>query len=239
MYIVIFTLSGTRRKDKRFWTKRNKPYSIRRVKKQTLAKMAYGTTGSRIPRIITLRTQSFAPTGFGVYSACTRNDYRKISGGKAPPARQVDSLTAICEPIIWTTWDPRHLTTHRSPWPVAGIALLFLVVFIVCNVSFTVCVALCAVFCLSVVVMFYLICVFLCCLNVVPLPPGKPPFAVQLTNNKLSYMNISSQIHFQAASSGCSTQYTIAGSRNKPMPFPGIETSVLQSTSVILMTELL
>jgi hypothetical protein len=46
---------------------------------------------------------------------------------------------------------PRHLATPYASGPVTGIALLFCVIFIVCNVSFTVCVALCAVFCLSVV----------------------------------------------------------------------------------------
>jgi hypothetical protein len=51
--------------------------------------------------------------------------------------------------------------------------------FIVCSVSFIVCVVLCAVFRLSVV--YYsvrcVICVF--CLIVVPLSPGKNPFAVK------------------------------------------------------------
>jgi hypothetical protein len=40
---------------------------------------------------------------------------------------------------------------HRPPLSVAGIALLFYVVFIVCNMAFIVCVVLRAVFCLSVV----------------------------------------------------------------------------------------
>jgi hypothetical protein len=46
-----------------------------------------------------------------VYSACNRNEYRKISWGKARPACKVDSLTTICGPIDWTTCDPRHQTT--------------------------------------------------------------------------------------------------------------------------------
>jgi hypothetical protein len=53
--------------------------------------------------------------------------------------------------------------------------------YIMCNVSFTVCVALCAVFCLRVVLLC-VICVL--CLIVVPLPPGRNPFAVHL-NNKM------------------------------------------------------
>jgi hypothetical protein len=41
---------------------------------------------------------------------------------------------------------------YRPPQPATGIALQFFsVLFIVCTVSFIVCVALCAVFCLSVV----------------------------------------------------------------------------------------
>jgi hypothetical protein len=55
---------------------------------------------------------------------------------------------------------------YRTPRPLTGIALLFLPVFIVCNVSFIFCVDLSAVYCLSVV----LFCVL--CLIVVPLPSG-------------------------------------------------------------------
>jgi hypothetical protein len=51
------------------------------------------------------------------------------------------------------------------------------IVFILCSVSFIVCVVLCAVFRLSVV----LFCVM--CLIVVPLPPGQNPFAVKINNN--------------------------------------------------------
>jgi hypothetical protein len=47
-------------------------------------------------------------------------------------------------------------------------------------VSFIVCVALCAVFCLSVVC--YL-CDSVLCLIRVPQPPDKSPFAVQINNN--------------------------------------------------------
>jgi hypothetical protein len=67
-----------------------------------------------------------------------------------------------------------------------AIALLFFgVAFAVCNVSFIVCVALCAVFRLSVVcyfVQYVYFCVL--CLIAVPLSPGKNPFAIQLNNNQ-------------------------------------------------------
>jgi hypothetical protein len=51
------------------------------------------------------------------------------------------------------------------------------IVFIVCSVSFLVGVVLCAGFRLSVV------CYFVLCLTVVPLPLGKFPFAVKINNN--------------------------------------------------------
>jgi hypothetical protein len=56
----------------------------------------------------------------------------------------------------------------------------------VCNVSFIVCVALCDMFCLIVVCYFVRYeYVYFCalCFSVVPLPPGKNPFSVQLNNN--------------------------------------------------------
>jgi hypothetical protein len=36
---------------------------------------------------------------------------RKYLGGQARPASKADNLTAICEPIVYTMWDPQHLTT--------------------------------------------------------------------------------------------------------------------------------
>jgi hypothetical protein len=56
---------------------------------------------------------------------------------------------------------------YRPPRSVTGIGLFICILFFVCNVSLIVCVALCAVFCLSVV----LFCVL--CLMVIPLPLGK------------------------------------------------------------------
>jgi lysophospholipid acyltransferase (LPLAT)-like uncharacterized protein len=38
-------------------------------------------------------------------------EYQKIILGKALPARKADSLTAICEPIVYAMWHPEHLTT--------------------------------------------------------------------------------------------------------------------------------
>jgi hypothetical protein len=59
------------------------------------------------------------------------------------------------------------------------------IVLIVCSVSFIVFIVLCAVFCL-VVVLFCVMCVIcVLCLIVVPLPPGKNPFAVKINNNNI------------------------------------------------------
>jgi hypothetical protein len=39
----------------------------------------------------------------------------KILGGgggfEARPERKANNLTAMCEPIVYTMWDPRHFTT--------------------------------------------------------------------------------------------------------------------------------
>jgi hypothetical protein len=56
-----------------------------------------------------------AALGHGVYSASNRNEYQKqkimFLGSRARPVRRADSLTVICEPTVWTMWDPRRLTT--------------------------------------------------------------------------------------------------------------------------------
>jgi hypothetical protein len=74
---------------------------------------------------------------------------------------------------------------YRPPRSVTGIPLHFLVVSIAYNVSFIICLALCAVFCLSVMC-YFLWYVYFCVLYliVVPLPPGKIAFVVQLNNNR-------------------------------------------------------
>jgi hypothetical protein len=60
---------------------------------------------------------------------------------------------------------------YGPPRPITGMALLFCAICIVCNVSFTVCVAFCAVFSLTVVCCFvlyvYLRVVSYCSTNVI------------------------------------------------------------------------
>jgi hypothetical protein len=41
----------------------------------------------------------------------TEMSTRNLPGGKEQPARTVDNLTAICEPIVYIMWDPQRLTT--------------------------------------------------------------------------------------------------------------------------------
>jgi hypothetical protein len=87
---------------------------------------------------------------------------------------------------LYFTQHITRITDHKICWACPPIvvnnseqALLFYVAFIVSNVSFIVCVASCAVLCLSVVWYFVL------CLIAVPLPLGKNQFTVQLNNNNM------------------------------------------------------
>jgi hypothetical protein len=65
-----------------------------------------------------------------------------------------------------------------------GQLYLFCVVIIVCNVCFIVCAALFVVFSAWCVILCDM-CSCVLCLNAVPLPPGKTPSAVQLSNIKI------------------------------------------------------
>jgi hypothetical protein len=37
-----------------------------------------------------------------------------FQGSRARPVRMADKFTAVCEPIVQTMWDPRHLTTLQA-----------------------------------------------------------------------------------------------------------------------------
>jgi hypothetical protein len=56
-----------------------------------------------------------AALGPGVHSASNRNEYQKqknnVSGEQSAASHKTDSLTVICEPIVYKMWDPQHLTT--------------------------------------------------------------------------------------------------------------------------------
>jgi hypothetical protein len=45
----------------------------------------------------------------GFYSVSNRKIM--FLGSRARPVRKADNLTAVCEPIVYTVWDPLHLTT--------------------------------------------------------------------------------------------------------------------------------
>jgi hypothetical protein len=49
-------------------------------------------------------------TAAGVDSASNGNEYRESAGGKGRPARKIDNLAAICEPIVYKMWEPGLLT---------------------------------------------------------------------------------------------------------------------------------
>jgi hypothetical protein len=53
----------------------------------------------------------------------TEMSTRNLPKGKGQPARKVDNLTAICEPIVKKIWEPRRLTNLWAPRPVTWIAL--------------------------------------------------------------------------------------------------------------------
>jgi hypothetical protein len=48
---------------------------------------------------------------------------RNLPGGKERPARKVDNLTAICEPIVKKMWNLDLSQLSGAPRPVTGIAL--------------------------------------------------------------------------------------------------------------------
>jgi hypothetical protein len=50
-----------------------------------------------------------APLGPGVYSRTEMSTTRRkvmFVGSRARPVLRADNLTAVCEPIVWTVWDP-------------------------------------------------------------------------------------------------------------------------------------
>jgi hypothetical protein len=50
-----------------------------------------------------------AALGLEVHSASNRNEYRSrimFLGNRARLVHRGDNLAAICEPVIWTMWDP-------------------------------------------------------------------------------------------------------------------------------------
>jgi hypothetical protein len=75
------------------------------------------TVGHAIARLVPALCYMPEASGFqphygpGIDSASNRNEYQESSWwAKERQARKVDNLTAICEPIVQKSWDPRRLT---------------------------------------------------------------------------------------------------------------------------------
>jgi hypothetical protein len=51
----------------------------------------------------------------GLTQPLTELSTRNLPGGKGRPVCKADNLTAVCYPIIYKMWDPRHLTTLLTP----------------------------------------------------------------------------------------------------------------------------
>jgi hypothetical protein len=47
----------------------------------------------------------------GSTQSLTETSTRNLSGGKGRSARKADNFAAICEPIVYKMWEPRHVTT--------------------------------------------------------------------------------------------------------------------------------
>jgi hypothetical protein len=53
-----------------------------------------------------LHNPSSRAMGLGMTQLLTKKSARNLTGDKGRPARKADNLTAICEPIVKTVWDP-------------------------------------------------------------------------------------------------------------------------------------
>jgi hypothetical protein len=119
--------------------------------------------------------------GRGVYWACNRNECQEtvmeVKRGRWARLRTwpptMNRLSRQCGILEM----PQQYRPRR---PITGIPFLsFCIVFIVCNVLYCLCSLVgCVLF--ERGVLFCEVCVFACCLLIVPLLPGKKPFAVQI-----------------------------------------------------------
>jgi hypothetical protein len=46
-------------------------------------------------------------------------------GSRARPEHRADDAAAICEPVVWTLWDPQHLTTLWTSTACYGLGVTF------------------------------------------------------------------------------------------------------------------
>jgi hypothetical protein len=97
-----------------------------------------------------------------------------------------DQKETVCTPVTGQSFEPACYDCGIACFEVHNVGNRYSPC-VVCSVSFIVRVVLCAVFCLSVV------CYFVWCVIVVPLPPSKNPFAIKI-NNKNNWRKSSSGI---------------------------------------------
>jgi hypothetical protein len=82
--------------------------------------------GSRIGGVnfFNLRNPSGRTRPWGFTQPLTNKSKKKrkmFVGSRAWPVRGTYNLTAIREPVVWTTWDLQHLTALKTARPVTGI----------------------------------------------------------------------------------------------------------------------
>jgi hypothetical protein len=62
----------------------------------------------------------------GSTQTLTEISTKNLPGGKGRPAREINNVTAICEPIFYKIWEPRRLTTLWDFTTCYGIALPYI-----------------------------------------------------------------------------------------------------------------
>jgi hypothetical protein len=65
----------------------------------------------RLLNFFNLPNPSGRSVALGLTQPLTEMSTRNLPGGKAQSARKTDNLTAICEPTVYTMWEPQYLTT--------------------------------------------------------------------------------------------------------------------------------
>jgi hypothetical protein len=70
-----------------------------------------GSIPDEVIRFLSLPNPSSRIMALGSIQPLREMRTRNRREGKGPPARRADNLTAICEPIVYTMWEPRCLTS--------------------------------------------------------------------------------------------------------------------------------
>jgi hypothetical protein len=70
-----------------------------------------GSIPGAVIRLFNLLHSSSCITVLESTQSLTEMSTRNLPGCKGQSAREADKLPAICEPIVYKMWEPRHLTT--------------------------------------------------------------------------------------------------------------------------------